>query len=359
MTLMPGSGMWPTEVISAARTLTGHTRPINAVAFSPDGSLIATASNDTTVRISETASRAHRTTLKGHNGAVLDVAFSPDGSLIATASSDTTVRIWDSTTGSHRGTITGQTIKMKMNAVAFSPNGSLIATASDDSGARIWSLAGHRPIGTLFRWTPRLHRTIRHSADSIVTSVAFSPDSSLIVIGSDDATARICDTDSGTLSRKLTGHTGAVTAVAFSPDGSLIATASDDRTARIWQAAGAAPTVLNGHTGAVTAVAFSPDGSLIATASSDATVRIWRTTTGTLLGTLIALPGGGNALLLVDGRYRVDDPGDDIWWTIKLCRFSPGELDLYVSGMRRITDGERIFRQFSQADPQVPVFRLP
>lgn len=90
-------------------------------------------------------------------------------------------------------------------------------------------------------------------------------------------------------------------------------------------------------------VAFSPDGSLIATASSDTTARIWRTATGTLLGTLIALPGGGNALLLVDGRYRVDDPDDNIWWAMKLCRFSPGELDPHVPGMRRIADGEWIF----------------
>jgi WD40 repeat protein len=338
-----------------ARTLTGHGNSTTAVAFSPDGSLIATASDDHTARIWDTATETHRTTLKGHNGAVRDVAFSPDGSLIATASSDTTVRMWDTATGSHRSTITGHI--RKVNAVAFSPDGSLIATASDDGTARIWSLAGHRPIAMLFRWTPRLHSTIKHNID-IVTAVAFSPDGSLIATASDDRTARICDTANGTQLRELTGHTSRVNAVAFSPDGSLIATASDDRTARIWHISSAAPTKLIGHTSGVNAVAFSPDGSLIATASSDTKVGIWRTATGTLLGTLIALPGGGNALLLVDGRYRVDNPGDDIWWAIKLCRFSPGELDLYVPGMRPITDGERIFRQASRADPQVPAFKL-
>ena len=65
--------------------------------------------------------------------------------------------------------------------------------------------------------------------------------------------------------------------------------------------------------------------------------------TGALLGRLIALPGGGHAILLADDRYRVDDPGDDIWWAIKLCRFAPGELDPYVAGLREIAEGEQIF----------------
>jgi WD40 repeat protein len=328
----------------AARTLTGQVGSTTAVAFSPDGSLIATASDDNTARIWDAATGTRRATLKGHDGAVLDVTFSPDGSLIATASDDNTARIWDAATGARRGTVTGHTIKV--NAVAFSPDGSLLATASDDSTARIWSLTGNRQIAGLFRWTPRLHRIIRHNLD-VVTAIAFSPDSSLIVTGSEDTAARVWQTANGIQFRKLTGHSGPVTAVAFSPDGSLIATASDDCTARVWGTSAAAPTILSGHTSGVTDVAFSPDGSLIATASSDTTVRIWRTATGTWLGTLITLPGGGNALLMVDGRYLVDDPGDDIWWAIKLCRFGPGELDLYIPGMRRIVDGELIFARAS------------
>ncbi|MGD0069041.1 MAG: pentapeptide repeat-containing protein [Streptosporangiaceae bacterium] len=286
------------------RTLTGHAAPTTAVAFSPDGSLIATASSDKTARIWEAATGIHRATLKGHVGPVWDAVFSPDGSLIATASGDSTARIWDTATGSHRGKIEHT---REVRAVAFSPDGSLIATASDDRSVRIWSLSGHRPIATLFRWTPRLHSAI--DTLQVVTAVAFSPDGSLIATASDDA-AWIYETSSGALHRKLSGHTGGVTAVAF-----------------------------------------SPDGALIATASTDTTVRIWHTDTEKLLGTLIALPGGGNALLLVDGRYRIDDPGDDIWWAIKLCRFNPGELDSYVTGMRRIADDEWIFPRVIRADP--------
>ena len=79
------------------------------------------------------------------------------------------------------------------------------------------------------------------------------------------------------------------------------------------------------------AVAFSPDGTLIATASDDGTARIWDAASGTTLATLVTLPDGGYATLLPDGSYKLDgDPGDTLWWAIKLCRFAPGELDPYV-----------------------------
>jgi WD40 repeat protein len=353
--------LWDADMASSRRsmTLSGHAGPATAIAFSPDGALIATASKDRTAQVWDYAAGTHRATLRGHSDAVVGVAFSPDGALIATASVDTTARIWDARTGSHLRTIPGPGIKMKVNAVAFSPDGQFIATALQISTAQIWSLDGHRPLAKLFRWTPRLHFSIRHEPNCEVTSVAFSPDSTLIATASDNATVVICKVSNGAPVRQLAGHTGSVTSIAFSPDGSLLATGSDDGTARIWQTTADSYVILSGHAGGVTAVAFSPDGSLVATASRDTTVRIWRAATGTLLGSLVALPGGGNALLLADGRYRVDDPGDDIWWAIKLCRFSPGELDLYVPGMRRISDGERIFRQASRADQRFPVFRLP
>jgi WD40 repeat protein len=139
-----------------------------------------------------------------------------------------------------------------------------------------------------------------------VRGVAFSPDSSLIATASSDRNVGIYETVLGSEFRKLTGHDAGLTAVAFSPDGSLIATASDDHTARIWRtmASDAAPTVLRGHADGLTAVAFSRNGSLIVTTSADTTARIWNTATGALLGTLVTLPGGGSALLLVDGSMR-------------------------------------------------------
>ena len=116
---------------------------MTGVAFSPDGTLLATASDDRTARIWDTATGRARTTLTGHNGPVTGVAFSPDGTLLATASDDHTARIWDTATAQ---ALTGH--NSPVNGVAFSPDGTLLATASDDHTARIWDTTTGRNLVT-------------------------------------------------------------------------------------------------------------------------------------------------------------------------------------------------------------------
>jgi WD40 repeat protein len=364
--------IWDTTTGTTITTLTGHTEHDNrvaAVTYSPDGTRLATASSDHTARIWDTTSGTTSTILVGHDSWVAAVAFSPDGTRIATASGDHTARIWDTTTG------TTSTILVRHDswvaAVAFSPDGTRIATASGDHTARIWDTTTGTTIttlttpatragrdnllyaatyspdgtelaiasddGTVHIWNTTTGTTstfpTRHTG--AVTSVVYSPDGTRLASGSPDGTARIWDT-TGTTETTLTGHISWVQSVAFSPDGTRIATASGDGTARIWDTTtGELLTTLTGHTDWVQSVAYSPDGTRIATASDDGTARIWDTTTGELLATLIALDDG-YATLFHDGSYTLDgDPGDRLWWAIKLCRFAPGELDPYVPDIRR------------------------
>src|ERR1022692_2792268 len=244
------------EIIDVAdlrpiRSISVHADTVTSVAFSPDGSLLATASHDRTARTWDAATGDTRTTLEDHTSAVNAVASSPDGALLATASADGTVRLWDAATGAPRATLEGHT--SAVNAVAFSPDGSLLATASADRTARTWDATGTA-------------RATLEGHTSPVLGVAFSPDGSLLATASDDRTARTWDAATGAPRATLHGHTSAVNAVAFSPDGTLLATASHDRTARTWDASTGTPrTTLHGHTSAVNAVAFSPDGTLLAT----------------------------------------------------------------------------------------------
>ncbi|WP_433714488.1 WD40 repeat domain-containing serine/threonine protein kinase [Nocardia sp. CA-084685] len=272
------SDEYPT-VLTVLTVLTGHTGPVLSVAFSPDGTLLATGSWDTTVRIWDT--RTHQPVeqpLTDHDDQVYSVAFSPDGTLLATGSWDTTVRIWDTRTHQPVGQpLTGHT--GRVNSVAFSPDGALLATGSWDTTARIWDTHTHQPVG----------QPLTGHTDP-VSSVAFSSDGTLLATGSWDTTARIWDTRTHQpVGQPLTGHTDRVNSVAFSPDGTLLATASDDKAVRVWDTRTHQPVgqPLTGHTHWVYSVAFSSDGALLATGSRDTTVRVWNTRTHQPVGQLL------------------------------------------------------------------------
>jgi hypothetical protein len=248
----------------------GRIDAINAVAFSPDGTRLATGS---TWRITMWDLRTGDILWQHRIGAgiaktVLAVAFSPDGTRLATGSNDRTARIWDTTTGQQQLEFYPGGVVL---AVAFSPDGTRLATGSKKKTARIWDASTGGELIWVNPATGQQEREISHKG--AVWTVAFSRDGNRLATGSDDKTARIWDMATRRQQFQVT-HAGAVLAVAFNRDGTRLATGSDDKTARVWYTTTGNQQFQVTHARAVQAVAFSPDGTRLATGSMDTIARI-------------------------------------------------------------------------------------
>ncbi|MEO0406160.1 MAG: NB-ARC domain-containing protein, partial [Cyanobacteria bacterium P01_A01_bin.135] len=283
-----------------------------SVAFSPDGKWLASATNRA-VKLWEVATGSCVCTLEGYSDRVFSVAFSPDGNWLASGGEDRLIRVWQVKTGQLRHVLSGHTDEVR--AVAFNPDqfsGLQIASISYDGTVRLWDAAegsclrvlkGHRDWGC---------------------DLAYSPDGQSLISGGSDGVLRLWHLQSGECTASFM-YPQQIRAVAFSPDGQSVAASGDDGTIWVWRRSQACHQVMAGHSSWVAAIAFSPDGGSLASGGEDQSIKLWDSQTGRCLKTL---QGHG------DGVWSVAFSADGL-------RLASGSQDRVV----RLWDADGLLKQ--------------
>lgn len=252
--------LWDSYTGRTIETIASGRSELYTVALAPAEQLIAIGGRGGEVDVLSMPLKEPIFTLSEHSSSVMDVAFSPDGSLLATASWDGTARVW-SNEGELIHILDAHTDEVW--AVDFSSDGTQLVTSSRDHNVIIWELSSGREL-----------RRLKGHADAIY-DVSFDPSGERVATASRDETARIWYAATSTSIHTL-HHGAAVHAIAWSPQGRYVATVGRDRLTKVWDpSTGVLLLTLSGHTDSVWDANFSANGKRLATASWDGTVRIY------------------------------------------------------------------------------------
>ena len=324
--------LWDTNTGRQKRILKSTGASIKHLRFSPHGCLLASANVNQSINLWNPHTGEHRLRLGGDN-----MAFSPDGSTLATVSgnemrpSGNEMRLWDTLTGQHKRTFTGQ--GPRVGSVLFSPDGTTLASEGKGETVTLWNIrtGQHQIVKSPFSFSPDGKTFARGGKDAViianthtgkqsqilsghkhrVSCVSFSPDGATLASGDAGGTIYLWDLPSGQPKHAFIGHTvgyqrayqstKAITRLSFNPDGTTLVSECEDMTVRLWNIdtidIGQHKNIRIGDsTAGIYSLSISPDGITLASGSNDGIVRIWDTRTWQRKGTLTGHARGVSAL---------------------------------------------------------------
>jgi WD40 repeat protein len=338
--------LWDLVAGTVRATLKGHNSMVVALAFAPDGRMLASAGFDKTIRLWDVAAGRERTALKDQAAGVTSLAFSADGRFMASGSMDGTVKLWDVPTGQIRARYVGHVSSVV--AVTVTPDGRTLASSSTDGVIKLWDTAAEREQirkpqvrnvlalnisadgqtlttvdqgGTLHVCdlvTGRERRAARLPIRAgILQGSAIAPDGKMVALSTLD-TVVLIDAATNKERHRMQKPISVNDALAFSPDGGTLAVGSGDSEKSgetlLWDVAtGRRRATLRGHQHRVVSLAFSPDGKSLTSGSLDQTVNIWDLAGGKEVRTIEGLDQGVSAVAYSrDGTKLAVAAGDTL-----------------------------------------------
>lgn len=258
-------GIWlyeAADVTKQPRFISGHTEEVQQVAFSSDGTKLASASLDRTAGLWDVQTGARLQRFEGARSGFYAVAFSPDDSLVAAATTDqNAIRLWESNSGRPVGILQGH--RGQIVSLAFSADGKQIASGASDQSVRLWDVERGVELRAL------------EDIKARVTIVAYSPDGSLLAVGGSNGTVLLYKASDYTVAQTLSMERTNIGSLAFSPDGKTLAVGAGAKIFLWAVASGRNLNSFDAHRSAIISLAYSADGSQIIGGGGDNALRVF------------------------------------------------------------------------------------